>query len=581
MQRFDFGREGTALYSRERGFGFVTEENRGTDPLLQIAELNSGFHVPYWYREERLTEILQDGRGCYVDSTEITQRVEAAPERLIPLCFKADVKEPGNYAVELELYGGGEISIFAGPRRLAGRLYAAGEQALQCRFVLNVCDIIPRGKEQSHARRSVDIAVVGRQVWLSAVSFRRITCPTIYIAGDSTVTDQPAEYPYAPGTSYAGWGQMLACYLSDGMAVSNHAHSGLTVESFRAEGHYDIVRENIRPGDYLMLQFGHNDQKLIHLQAEGGYRDGLLRYVEEARQAGAYPILVTPLARNSWKADGSTYNDLLEKYAEACAELGHRYRVPVIDLHGLSMDWVKKAGLEGAKAYFYPGDFTHTNDYGAYQMAGFVAADCRRAAEAAAAAGRKDGEAYRRLAGQMKGEVPPWEAEGSVTLPEVPLRYRHISAPEGIGDPFPEPERPEEALTRAEALDLVIRTAKLFPVNVFNDRYEDIVGHEWYAGTVECAAQNGIIPPQMTVRQRFEADKPVTLEEFLVLVMGGYKCRKQMPEEKPCPLDGICAQYGISHVRAAFALGVVSPEEDLRGILTRRRGTEICRALHI
>ncbi len=581
MRRFDFREEGAGLYTREKGFGFVTEKNRRDDSLLQIAELNGGFDVPYWYRGESLTEIRQDQWGCYVDSAEAVARVEAEPERLIPLCFKADVEEPGNYEVELVLHGGGEISVFAGPRRLVCRKCAAGEETWRCRFLLNVCDIIPRGKERSFARRSIDVAVIGRQVRLSAVSFKRIDCPTLYIAGDSTVTDQPGEYPYAPGTSYAGWGQMIGCCLPEGAAVSNHAHSGLTVESFRTEGHYAIVREYIRPGDYLMLQFGHNDQKLMHLQAEGGYRDGLIRYVEEARQAGAYPILVTPPARNSWKADGSTYNDLLEKYAEVCIGLGRQYQVPVIDLHGLSMDWIKKSGLEAVKAYFYPRDYTHTNDYGAYKMAGFVTADYRRAAQEAAAEGRKDGEAYRRLAGQMVEKGVPWEAAGTIRLPEIPPRYRQVSRPEENGDPFPDPERPQDPLTRAEALDLVIRAARLFPVNVFNDLYEDIVGHEWYAGTVECAGQNGIIPSWMTVNRRLEPDKPVTLEEFLVLIMGGYKCRKLMPKEIPCPFDGICRQYALSHVRAAFALGVVEAGEDLKEILTRMRGVEICRALDI
>lgn len=580
MQKLDLKREGAVLYNRERGFGFVTEENRSSEPLLQIAELNAGFDVPYWYQGERLTEILQDERGCYVDSAEITARVEAAPERLVPLIFKADVEEPGNYEVELWLYGGGEISVFAGPRRLVRRECPAGQKPLQCRFLLNVCDIIPRGKERRFVRRSIDIAVIGRQVRLSAVSIRRIDCPTLYIAGDSTVTDQPAEYPYTPGTSYAGWGQMISCYLQDKAAVSNHAHSGLTVESFRTEGHYAIVRENIRRGDYLMLQFGHNDQKLMHLLAEGGYRDGLVRYVEEARQAGAYPILVTPLARNSWKADGCTYNDLLEKYAEVCIELGREYHVPVVDLHGLSMGWIKKAGLEDAKAYFYPKDFTHTNDYGAYKMAGYVAADYRRKALKAEADGWENVDAYRRLAERMT-EEPPWEGMGDVQLPVIPRRYRRGSAPEGAEVLFADLDRPEEPLTRAEALDLVIRAARLFPVNVFNDLYDDIVGHEWYAGTVECAAQNGIIPPQMTADRRLEPDKPVTLEEFLVFAMGGYKCRKRMPKESPCIFDEVCEQYSIPYVRAAFALGAVKAEEDLKGILTRENGAGICRALDI
>lgn len=602
--------------------GFVTENSRGKSELLQIAELNTGFDVPYWYRGQELTQILQDEHGCYVDSLEITQRVDADPGRLVPLCFKADVKEPGNYETELSLYGQGEICIFAGPRRLVWKGILSKAQTLTCRFVLNVCDIIPRGRELKCKRRSIDIAVMGRNVRLTTVVFRQKDCPTLYIAGDSTVTDQPAEYPYSPGTSYAGWGQMLSCYMPAGIAVSNHAHSGLTVESFRTEGHYAIIQDNIKAGDYLMLQFGHNDQKLMHLQAGGGYREGLAAYVEETRKKGAYPIIVTPLARNSWKADDGSYNDLLEQYADACIELGRQYRVPVVDLHGRSMTFVKEKGLEGAKAFFFPKDFTHTNDYGAYRMAGFVVKDFLEKVGLAVNAmfvpksskaeeiyevndmhsevrlkepdfkqeetsGCSKGqeleriEAYRRLAGWMAERADVWEGQGAAELPSVPERYRNVPKPDEDGVLFADLERPDDPLRRAEALDMVIKTARFFPTNVFNDLYEDIVGHEWYAGTVECAYQNGIIPSQMVTDHRFEPERLVTMEEFLVLAMSGYKSRKKMPEAKSYAGASLCEPYCVPYVRAAYSLGVVKEEEDLKAVITRSHAAAICRALDI
>ncbi len=608
---FDFRKPGVMLYGeglpvsgqgqshgrelKERrsihGAGFVTENIRREKEPLQIPELNTGFDVPYWYGGQDLTRISQDVYGCYVDSREITRRVDAEPERLVPLCFKADVEEPGNYQVELKMYGQGEICVFAGPRRLVYRGFLPKDQELECRFVLNVCDIVPRGQERRRQRRSVDIALVGRDVRLTAAAFWPVDCPTLYIAGDSTVTDQPAEYPYAPGTSYAGWGQMIGCYMPVGIGVSNHAHSGLTVENFRTEGHYAIIQDSIKPGDYLMLQFGHNDQKLMHLQARGGYRDGLAAYVEETRQKGAYPIIVTPLARNSWKADDGSYNDLLEQYADVCMELGRQYGVPVVDLHGRSMAFVKEMGLEGAKAFFFPRDFTHTNDYGAYRMAGFVVRDYLEKAGTAAygsGPGQEEmsgesgsREAYRRLAGWMTERADVWEGEGAVKLPSVPERYRNVPKPDGETVLFADLERPDDPLKRAEALDLVIKTARFFPTNVFNDLYEDIVGHEWYAGTVECAYQNGIIPPQMVTGRRFEPEKPVIMEEFLALAMSGYKSRKKLPKENPCALDAVCEPYCLPFVRAAYSLGAVKEGEDLKAVITRGHGAAICRALDI
>lgn len=128
---------------------------------------------------------------------------------------------------------------------------------------------------------------------------------------------------------------------------------------------------------------------------------------------------------------------------------------------------------------------------------------------------------------------------------------------------------------------MVIKTARFFPTNVFNDLYEDIVGHEWYAGTVECAYQNGIIPPQMVTDHRFEPEKPVSMEEFLALVMGGYRSRKKMPEEVPCVWDTVCEPYCRPYVRAACSLGVIQEGDDLKAIITRGRGAAICRVLDI
>jgi lysophospholipase L1-like esterase len=195
---------------------------------------------------------------------------------------------------------------------------------------------------------------------------------TIYLAGDSTVTDQSAEYPYTPSLSYGGWGQMLPAFLDGVYGVSNHSHSGLTTESFRTEGHYNILMEQIKSGDICLFQFGHNDQKLDHLKASEGYRVNLIQYIKEVREKGAIAILVTPLARNSWAEDGSVYHDLLKEYAEEVISLGRTMSVPVVDLHGKSMELIKEYGLEGSKQWFYPLDYTHTNDYGAWKMAGYV-----------------------------------------------------------------------------------------------------------------------------------------------------------------------------------------------------------------
>ena len=128
----------------------------------------------------------------------------------------------------------------------------------------------------------------------------------------------------------------------------------------------------MKPGDFCLLQFGHNDQKLAHLQAKTGYRENLLRYINEIRGCCGIPILVTPLARNTWKEDGA-YNDLLKEHAEAVFEVGEETGVPVIDLHRYAMQLIQENGKEASRVYFHPGDMTHTNEYGSWLFAKFIA----------------------------------------------------------------------------------------------------------------------------------------------------------------------------------------------------------------
>ena len=358
--------DSNSLYTEDIGYGFVVERNRNEQELLQIPELNAAFSPWYWYAGKELTKLVDTATGVAVEG-----------EMLVPLTFKMKVPSHGNYHLSLivsaDSYGCEKLTIFTGRRRLAVHdMIVLPNTKTTIELIVNVCDIIPRGKETVYEDTTLDITVFGSHVSISCLKVEAVDVPTIFIAGDSTVTDQSGTYPYDPGCCFGGWGQMISAYLTSNVAVSNHAHSGLTTESFRSEGHYGIVSQNIKPGDFYLMQFGHNDQKLPELSAGVGYRNNLIRYIHEMRNRGVQPVIVTPIARNTWKADG-TYNDLLAEYAAECFCIGKEYQVPVIDLHKFSMDFVKKEGLESAKRYYYPKDYTHTNDFGAYLMAGYIA----------------------------------------------------------------------------------------------------------------------------------------------------------------------------------------------------------------
>ena len=549
--------QGAQTYNNQSGFGFVTGKAYNADAALRIAETNSSFLPQWWYAGAAIWDVTCSGYGVQAAATDAVQAEDLKDHRL-PVWFRAEVPAEGVYRVGITVTGtdGGEVLVFIGRRRLAWRGTLAAGASQTITTYCDVFPIVPRGQADAVDSTAVNVAVIGGA--LAAVTITETPdTRRIWVCGDSTVTDQTANLPYAPGTSYCGWGQMLPAYLPE-ICITNHAHSGLTTESFASEGHWAIVKPRLRAGDICLYQFGHNDQKLAHLQAYGGYTDRLRAYIRETREAGAVPVLVTPLARNSWK-DATRYNDLLADFADAVKALGKTEKVPVLDLHAYAMALVQQDGLETAKRWFYPGDYTHTNDFGAYKMAGFVA------------------QALGAALGLTVAASPEW----TPAPPFVPLTPpADCAIPSPDGDPFADydTERPTEIMTRAEALELAIKALKLFPINVYNDLYNDVVGHETYAGTVQCAAQNDLIPAEWVADGSFYPNRTVTTADFLSVLVPGAAGRRPLADAVPVP-DAV-ADYAKQAAGQAIAEALTSPQ-NLNEPLTRSGAAAICRRLHI
>ncbi|HYD82665.1 MAG TPA: rhamnogalacturonan acetylesterase, partial [Opitutus sp.] len=157
--------------------------------------------------------------------------------------------------------------------------------------------------------------------------------PTIFLAGDSTVTDQPHE-------PAASWGQMLPRFFKPAVAIANHAESGETLKSFLSGLRLAKILSQIKPGDYLFLQFGHNDQKKnwpqTYAEARTTYTAYLRAYIAEARLRGATPILVTSPQRRTFDEHGrikNTHGD----YPDAVRALARAERVALLDLERASI----------------------------------------------------------------------------------------------------------------------------------------------------------------------------------------------------------------------------------------------------
>ena len=365
------------------GHGFVTEREPDAIPALRVSEINSGFAPAWWYEGKTVTELRWSDNGVTAGPSAAVREADLL-RRAIPLWYKADTGA-GKFRVTATLRGAedcGEALLFVSRRRLCWRgALAKGEQVT----VTALCDVSPiiavgggdaaAGDLGRAEDTSVDVVVTGAALY--SLEIRPWEGKTLWLMGDSTVTDQPAQTPYAPGATYAGWGQMLPVYLGEQYCVSNHAHSGLSTETFRDKGHYGLMVPLLRPGDMVLIQFGHNDQKRLHLAAGTGYSENLLRYIRELRASRTCPVLVTPLARNTW-ASGTEYNDMLAPFAAAMKRIGQAEGVPVLDLHGAMKAAICRAGMDAARVWFHPCDYTHTNDFGAHMAAGFVAGELVR-----------------------------------------------------------------------------------------------------------------------------------------------------------------------------------------------------------
>lgn len=211
----------------------------------------------------------------------------------------------------------------------------------------------------------------------------------IYYAGDS-ITAQKTIYAY-PET---GIGQALPLYLKPECKVQNHAVNGRSTKSFIDESRLAAISDDIQEGDFLFIQFGHNDEKkedpCRYTDPFGEFQDNLGKFIQVARTHKAYPVLLTPLCRRKFNALG-ILEDTHGAYPEAIRQAGIQYNVPVIDLCELSRGLLTETGDENSKKWFmnfsaglynnYPEgkeDNSHLRYEGAIVFAGLIAEELKK-----------------------------------------------------------------------------------------------------------------------------------------------------------------------------------------------------------
>ncbi len=222
-----------------------------------------------------------------------------------------------------------------------------------------------------------------------AARLKADTAPVIHLAGDSTMADKPN-----PSYPERGWGQLFREFVRAPARVENHAKNGRSTKSFIDEGRWDALIKQLQPGDWVIIQFGHNDEKAdkpaVYAAPHGAYRENLLRFVQETRAHGGHPVLATSVARRKWSEAGELQPTHGE-YPDVVRALAAEEKVPLLELEKLTSDLEREFGVEGSKklhlwfaANEIPSvtkelkDDTHYSELGARRVAALAAAEIAR-----------------------------------------------------------------------------------------------------------------------------------------------------------------------------------------------------------
>lgn len=205
---------------------------------------------------------------------------------------------------------------------------------------------------------------------------------TIHLTGDSTMADKDIKGGTNPER---GWGMMFPNFLDEGVDVVNYAKNGRSTKSFIDEGLWDKVLGNLKEGDYVFIQFGHNDSKqsdsVRYAAPWGAYKANLEKFVLQTREKGGKPVLLTPVARRWFKEDGLDRN-CHGDYPIVMKKVAEELNVPLLDMTSVTLDWLEGLGDEGSRPYYMistgKSDNTHTVARGARKLAEMTCTEIRK-----------------------------------------------------------------------------------------------------------------------------------------------------------------------------------------------------------
>jgi len=326
-----------ALYSKSSGFGF--------EPGATVHAIDGGIAAdkPFYF-----SVAVPEGNykvtvsmGDPVSESDTTVKAELRRLMLQDVKTPAGKFETRTFVVNVRTpsYPGGQVHLKS-PRETIGEAWAWDDK--------------------------LTLEFNGKHPTLRSLVIEPVNVPTVFILGDSTVCDQSGE-------PYASWGQMLPRFFKPDIAVSNNAESGETIRSSTLAHRFDKVISLMKPGDYLLIQYGHNDMKSKDPNAPEQYEAELKSWCKKVKQKGGTPVLITSMNRHSFQGD--VVVNSLGEYPARVKDAAKAEDVPMIDLNAMSKTLYESYGPTGSIALFehqadsQKFDATHHSPFGAYELA--------------------------------------------------------------------------------------------------------------------------------------------------------------------------------------------------------------------
>ncbi|MDD3321236.1 MAG: rhamnogalacturonan acetylesterase [Paludibacter sp.] len=209
-------------------------------------------------------------------------------------------------------------------------------------------------------------------IFVFSLLIAKIFSITIYTIGDSTMANRK------PGSVEQGWGTFLQQFFKDStIIVENYAVAGRSTKSFIDENKWENVKSLLKPGDYVFIQFGHNDQKAdqvkLYANSDSAYRENLTLFIRETQKKGAFPVLLTSVVRRQFDENGILLNSL-GRYPDVVRDLAVSLNIPMIDMEKKSRQLIEQLGVDQSKSFYMVSagkskDNTHFTRKGALAIA--------------------------------------------------------------------------------------------------------------------------------------------------------------------------------------------------------------------